>query len=197
MQDQFAAAFGGFNFIRFETLDRVSVEPVQVADAVLQELRYRSFLISTGKTRVSAHILERQIGAIQDTRSPARDLTIEIRDLAYAARDALEAGDLDEFACLTGLGWQLKRRVDHAITNPEIDGLCDGLLAHGARAVKLLGAGGGGYVLAISRDDGRAALQAYVESIGGQAETFDYEPHGARAWRAAGAEEAAGVGLAA
>ncbi len=182
MQDQFAAACGGFNFITFDSLERVRVQRLTLSDALRQELRYRSLLVATGATRASGGILERQIGALRRPASEALTLVRQIRDLAYEARAALECGSIDDFARTVDAGWRLKRQVDGAISTSEIDGLCDGLKAHGAAAVKLLGAGGGGYVLAIAAADARPALQRYIEGLGVRAETFDYEDAGVRAW---------------
>lgn len=186
MQDQYAAAFGGLNFMRFSGRNRVAVEPVQVPEATLRELRYRMLLVSTGRYRSSAGILSRQIAALGERGSNVPSLLLEIRDLAYAGRRALEAGSINEFARAVREGWELKRRVDTAISNPEIDALCAALLCGGARAVKLLGAGGGGYVLAIAHGSARAALQHTVERLGLRAEAIDYEPQGVTTWTAGG-----------
>lgn len=182
MQDQYAAAFGGLNFLRFSGRNRVAVEPVRVSEATLRELRYRTLLVSTGRCRSSAGILGRQIAALSAARSPVPALLREIRDLAYDARRALEAGALDDFANTVQEGWELKRRVDDAICDDDIARLCEALLAGGARAVKLLGAGGGGYVLAIAHGSARAALERTVARLGIAAEAVDYEPDGVRSW---------------
>lgn len=182
MQDQYAAAFGGLNFLRFSGRNQVRVERVRVSESTLRELRYRTLLVSTGRCRSSAGILGRQIAALSAPRSPVPSLLREIRDLAYDARRSLEAGALDSFADVVQEGWQLKRRVDAAISDDEIAGLCDALLAGGARAVKLLGAGGGGYVLAIAHGSARAALERTVARLGAAAAAVDYEPDGVRSW---------------
>jgi D-glycero-alpha-D-manno-heptose-7-phosphate kinase len=106
----------------------------------------------------------------------------EIRDLAYEAKRAIESGCIDEFALAVREGWELKRRVDRGICDAEIASLCETLVGNGARAVKLLGAGGGGYVLAIARSSARASLEKTVRRLGLVAECIDYEPHGVAAW---------------
>jgi D-glycero-alpha-D-manno-heptose-7-phosphate kinase len=184
MQDQYAAAHGGLNFIRFSGRDRVVVEPLRVSDATFRELRYRTLLVSTGRCRSSAGILRRQIAALDAPRSPVQALLREIRDLAFDARRELEAGDIDGFADAVQEGWALKRRVDSAICDDDIARLCDALLAGGARAVKLLGAGGGGYVLAIAHGSARAALECTITRLGTTAEAVDYESDGVRTWTA-------------
>ena len=184
MQDQYAAAFGGLNFMRFLGRNQVEVEPVRVSDSTLRELRYRMLRVSTGRCRSSAGILGRQIAALGKRGSAVPSLLREIRDLAYEARRALEEGSIDVFAQAVQEGWNLKRRVDSGICDSEIGGLCEALLAGGARAVKLLGAGGGGYVLAIARGNGRASLEQAVQNLGARAEAIDYEPDGVLAWAA-------------
>jgi D-glycero-alpha-D-manno-heptose-7-phosphate kinase len=192
MQDQYAAAFGGFNFMRFLGRNQIEVEPVRISDAVLQELRYRMLLLSTRRFRSSARIISRQIAALGQKGSAVPRLLCEIRDLAYAARRALEGGSIDLFAQAIREGWELKRRVDPAIAGCGIDDLCQSFLAGGARAVKLLGAGGGGYILAIAESSGRAALERVIEDLGGTPETIDYEPCGVVAWEVNPSDEGHG-----
>ena len=182
MQDQYAAAFGGLNFIRFTGRNMVDVEPLRVAPSTLGELRYRMLLVSTGRVRSSGGILSRQIAALRDNHSRVPALLLELRDLAYEARRALESGCIDEFALAVREGWDLKRRVDRGICDAEIGSLCEALLANGARAVKLLGAGGGGYVLVIARSFARASLEETARKLGVVAESIDYEPQGVMAW---------------
>jgi len=182
MQDQYAAAFGGFNFMRFHGRNDVDVEPVRISDATRRELRYRMVLVPTGRCRSSGGILGRQIAGLSTRGSPVATLLGEMRDLAYDARRELEAGSIDGFAEAVQEGWELKRRVDSAICDSEIAALCEALLRGGARAVKLLGAGAGGYVLAIASGSGRAALEQTVQELGALAETVDYEPDGVLAW---------------
>jgi D-glycero-alpha-D-manno-heptose-7-phosphate kinase len=184
MQDQYAAAFGGFNFLRFHGRNRVDVEPVRITEETRRELRYRMVLVPTGRCRSSGGILRRQIAGLSARGSPVSALLREIRNLAYDARRELEAASIDGFAYAVQAGWELKRHVDAAICDGETGDLCDRLLRGGAQAVKLLGAGGGGYVLAIAGSSGRAALEQTVQQLGARAETVDYEPNGVRAWLA-------------
>jgi D-glycero-alpha-D-manno-heptose-7-phosphate kinase len=192
MQDQYSAAFGGFNFMRFSGRNQVEVEPVGISDAVLQELRYRMLLLSTRRFRSSAQIISRQIEALGQEGSAVPSLLCDIRDLACAARHALEGGSIDLFAQAIRDGWELKRRVDSAIAGAGIDDLCQSLLAKGAQAVKLLGAGGGGYILAIAESNGRAALEQAIEDLGGTPETIDYERCGVVAWEVSASDEGNG-----
>jgi D-glycero-alpha-D-manno-heptose-7-phosphate kinase len=182
MQDQYSAAYGGLNFIRFTGRRQVAVEPLRISESTLGELRYRMLLISTGRCRSSGGILQRQIAALSDKRSDVSMLLRELRDLAFDARRALESGCVDDFALAVQEGWELKRRVDDGICDADVASLCDALLANGARAVKLLGAGGGGYVLAITRSFARASLEQAARGLGVSVESVDYEPNGVVAW---------------
>jgi D-glycero-alpha-D-manno-heptose-7-phosphate kinase len=149
-------------------------------------------LVSTRRFRSSARIISRQIAALGRKGSGVPGLLCEIRDLAYAARRALECGSIDLFAQAIRDGWELKRRVDPAIAGCGIDDLCQSFLARGARAVKLLGAGGGGYIVAIAESSGRASLEKAIEEIGGTPEMIDYEPHGVVAWEVNAGDESNG-----
>jgi D-glycero-alpha-D-manno-heptose-7-phosphate kinase len=191
MQDQYSAAFGGFNFMRFSGRTQVEVEPVGISDAVLQELRYRMLLLSTRRFRSSAQIISRQIEALGQEGSAVPSLLCEIRDLACAARRALEGGSIDLFAQAIQDGWELKRRGDSAIAGAGIDDLCQSLLAKGARR-EAAGCRGGGYILAIAESNGRAALEQAIEDLGGTPETIDYERCGVVAWEVSASDEGNG-----
>jgi D-glycero-alpha-D-manno-heptose-7-phosphate kinase len=146
-QDQYAAAFGGLNFFRFHPDDTVDVEPVPCRAETLQELERRTLLIYTNQTREADTILKRQSDAAQ----VSRDVLREMRDLADRMRRALTGdGDLDAFASLLHVGWELKRSLGCGISSERVDGLYEAARRAGAAGGKLLGAGGGGFLLLIA-----------------------------------------------
>jgi D-glycero-alpha-D-manno-heptose-7-phosphate kinase len=146
-QDQYAAAFGGLNFIRFNSDDTVEVEPVPCRAETLADLEQRALLVYTGQTRDANPILEQQSNATADQFSVLRAM----RDLADEMRHALAGdGDLDRFAALLHEGWELKRSLGCGISNDQIDEWYAVARRAGAIGGKLLGAGGGGFVLLIA-----------------------------------------------
>ena len=146
-QDQYAAAFGGLNFFRFNSDDTVEVEPVPCRAETLAELEQRALLVYTGQTRDANLILEKQSSTTDDQL----DVLRAMRDLADEMRHALAGeGDLDRFAALLHEGWELKRSLGCGISNDRINDWYAVARRAGAVGGKLLGAGGGGFVLLIA-----------------------------------------------
>ena len=117
-QDQYAAAFGGLNYIRFNPDDTVDVEPVPCRPETLDELERRTLLVYTGQTRDANEILERQSEGTADRM----DVLRAMRDLADEMRHALAGdGDLDRFAALLHEGWELKRSLGFGISNDQVN----------------------------------------------------------------------------
>jgi D-glycero-alpha-D-manno-heptose-7-phosphate kinase len=143
-QDQYAAAFGGLNYMRFNPDDTVDVEPVPCSPQTLAELERHLLLIYTNQTRSADEILQKQSQSTRDKMSVLRAQ----RDLAESMRGTLTgAGDLAEFARLLHEGWELKRSLGFGISSGDIDGMYEAARRAGALGGKLLGAGGGGFLL--------------------------------------------------
>jgi D-glycero-alpha-D-manno-heptose-7-phosphate kinase len=146
-QDQYAAAFGGLNYFRFNPDDTVDVEPVPCRAETLAELERRTLLLYTGQTRDANVILEQQSSATKDRV----DVLRAMRDLANEMRHSLAGeGDLDRFASMLHEGWELKRSLGFGISNDHINEWYATARRAGAVGGKLLGAGGGGFVLLIA-----------------------------------------------
>ena len=143
-QDQYAAVFGGLNYIRFNPDDTVDVEPVPCQSETLEELERRTLLLYTGQTRSADEILRRQSSGTVDRLPILR----QMRDLADRMRRALAGtGDLDAFADLLHDGWELKRSLGFGISSGHVDDWYETARRNGAVGGKLLGAGGGGFLL--------------------------------------------------
>lgn len=174
-QDQYAAAYGGLNYIRFNPDDTVDVEPVPCQPPVLAELERRVLLMYTDQQRDANQILKKQSDGTEDRRRVLR----EMRDLAHAMRMAISGkGDLDEFARLLHAGWELKRSLGFGISDEKIDAWYEAARRAGAQGGKLLGAGGGGFVLLMAPPERHAAIR---EALGYPRELeFKIERHGCR-----------------
>ncbi len=143
-QDQYAAAFGGFNYIRFEPDESVLVEPVRCDEGTLHELERHVLIVYTELQRSANDILARQRASTGSKRSAIRAM----RDLAQVLRSNLEGGFVAEaFGRALHEAWLLKRTLTHGITSPELDAAYERARATGAWGGKLLGAGGGGFLL--------------------------------------------------
>ena len=143
-QDQYAAAFGGMNYIRFNPDGSVDVEPVPATPETMQELQKSMLLLYTQQQRDANTILQRQSDGTKDRMSILRAM----RDLAQEMRLALGGGGgLDEFGRLLHEGWQLKRSLGFGISVDLVDTWYEQARKLGAQGGKLLGAGGGGFLL--------------------------------------------------
>ncbi len=144
-QDQYAAAFGGLNFIRFHQDGEVSVSPIVMMPEIYHRLQRNLMMFYTGDTRSANSILSEQKKNIS-----AQDKAENLKKMCALAEDmrvALERNELDSFGSLLNEGWKLKRTLASGISNPVIDEAYQTAMANGAVGGKLLGAGGGGFLL--------------------------------------------------
>jgi D-glycero-alpha-D-manno-heptose-7-phosphate kinase len=185
LQDQYAATFGGFNFTEFHG-DRVIVNPLRIRRDTLNELEYRLLLCYTGGTRLSANILDEQTASFVKKDQDVVDSLDYIKELAIRMKNSLLRNELDDFGDMLHEGWMHKRRLASAITNPGIDNLYEISRAHGAQGGKLLGAGGGGYLLLFCEFDKRHIVAEKLEMAGGQLVEFGFEMKGAQSWEVPG-----------
>lgn len=145
-QDQYAAAFGGLNCLRFQADGSVSVENLCLQPDVQSEFQSRLVMVYTGTTRSASSVLSEQRRATQeDVR--VFDCLRSMKELAEVFREQILAGNLDALGPLLHQGWQLKRDLTSKTTSDEIDAIYEAGMQAGATGGKLLGAGGGGYVL--------------------------------------------------
>jgi len=154
-QDQYIAATGGVTCFEFRPDDRVEAWPLKVSTETLYNLEDSLLLFFTGYTRAASSILREQ-----DTRTRGGDAAMLeglhfVKDLGHRSKDALEAGDLRGFAELLRVHWEHKRRRGAGITNPEIDRWYEVGMASGALGGKLIGAGGGGFLMFYAEEKGR------------------------------------------
>lgn len=181
-QDQYAATFGGFNFIEFHGRNNVIVNPLRIKKDVINELQYNLLLCYTGNIHVSAHIIDDQVKNYNKKNEDAINAMSEVKALAYAMKDELLRGNLCSFGKLLDYGWQSKKRMSSKITNPQIDELYDEAIKTGALGGKLLGAGGGGFLLMFCPYNVKHKVAQRMETVGGQLTDWNFELRGAQAW---------------
>lgn len=144
-QDQYAAAFGGMNFISFHKDDTVSVEPVVTKSETLKKLQDNLVMFYTGLTHDANRILVEQKNNLSEVGS--KNNLIQMCELARQMKYALENNELADFGNILNEGWRRKKELSGKISNSKIDELYDIALHNGAMGGKLLGAGGGGFLL--------------------------------------------------
>jgi len=180
-QDQYAASFGGFNFIEFLG-QKTIVNPLRIKRGIINELEYRLMLCYTGKTRLSAGIIDDQVRGYTEKREDVVRALDETKALAIAMKNALLLGQIDEFGSLLHQSWQSKKKFSTKITDPYIDELYEIARRSGAIGGKLLGAGGGGYLLLLCEFDKRHILAQKLEEHGGKVVNFAFEFNGLQTW---------------
>ncbi len=182
-QDQYAASFGGFNLIEFYK-DKVIVNPLRISRNTINELEYNLILCYTGKTRLSSNIVQKQIDYYNDNRTDTVTSMKEMKDLTIEMKNALLVGKLDDFAEMLHIAGEQKKRMNPLATNSFIDELYDEARKSGVIGGKVLGAGGGGYLLLYCPIQKRASVTEKLEKLGGNVISFCFESHGMQTWNA-------------
>jgi D-glycero-alpha-D-manno-heptose-7-phosphate kinase len=181
-QDQYAAAFGGFNFMEFHR-DRTIVNPLRIKDWVCAELEASLLLYFTGVSRESARIIDEQSRNAAAGASASVDAMHRLKLEAVQMKEALLKGDLGGFAASLQAGWEAKKRMASSISNPGIDAVEAAAVAGGAVATKISGAGGGGFMMFMCDPADRVRLSRALLAQGGSLLDFHFNKHGAVAWR--------------
>lgn len=179
-QDEFAAAFGGLNFITFDTDGLTEVQPVDLDSEMLCELQSNLMLFFTGSAHHSWTILQEQEKSTGSQAGPAVEALHEVRALADRTLAALRAGDLSLFGSLLDEGWQAKKRISGKISNPRIDHLYEVARRSGALGGKITGAGGGGFLLLCCAPEAQNAVRSALHGEGIQEMAFAFDNNGAQ-----------------
>jgi len=183
LQDQYAAAFGGFNFIELEG-DRVLVNPLRMRPDIVLELEHNMLLAYTGSTRTADHIIEDQTQRFEQHEEDALDGLRQQKELAVAMKDALLKRRLRDFGNLLGEAWQAKKRMSDRISNPHIDEMYEAACKAGALGGKVTGAGGGGFMLFYCDYRSKHRVAEALVDLGARVDEFAFEEQGLRTWRA-------------
>jgi D-glycero-alpha-D-manno-heptose-7-phosphate kinase len=183
VQDQYAAAFGGFNYIEMDG-DDVIVNPLRIPDDVIHELEHNMLLCYTGRTRVSDRIIDDQTRRFtgQDERAVA-GLRMQ-KQLAGEMKDALLRRRLDDFGSLLGTAWEFKKQMSPRISTGFIDEAYHAARREGALGGKVTGAGGGGFMLFYCPFHRKHRVAERLVQMGGTVDEFQFSPHGLTTWTA-------------
>jgi D-glycero-alpha-D-manno-heptose-7-phosphate kinase len=176
-QDQYAAAYGGLNYIQFHPDDTVSVEPVICRRETLHQLQENLIVFYTGLTRSASAILRHQGAGLRNQKTKQRALQRMVA-LAGELRRRLQANDLPAFGEIIHENWELKRRLSEGITTPDIDAWYHKARRAGAAGGKLLGAGSGGFLMFYAPRDRHDAIRHALKDL--RPVDFRFEPQGSR-----------------
>ena len=161
VQDQYIAAYGGLRFMEFTLAGQVLCERIDLGSDLLRRLNESLLLFFTGVTRQADSILGEQKRNIHDRMAILR----EMKQMAYTARDELQAGNLEAMGRLLHEGWQLKKQLASQISNGAIDEMYQTARRAGALGGKITGAGGGGFLLLYCRPERREAVRDALKPL--------------------------------
>ncbi len=173
-QDQYAAAFGGMNLIRFHPDESVDIEPVICAPAILRELEQSILVFFTGRTRSASAVLVQQQTNLQST---GRKLLMRrMVELAHEMKAELESGTLESIGALLDENWRLKTQMAAGVSDSQIDSWYDAGIRNGALGGKLLGAGNGGFIMFFAPPHTHNAIRSALSNL--QPVTFKFDRNG-------------------
>ena len=181
-QDQYAATFGGVNFMEFFKEDKVIVNPLRIRTKYLNELAHNLVLYYTGTSRLSSVIIESQSKNVQSNNQKTIEAMNQLKRQAILMKEAILKGELEKIGELLDFGWEFKKQMASGITNPAIDEIYDAAKARGASGGKISGAGGGGFMFFYCPDNTRHQVIKAVESFGGKIKRYEFITQGLTTW---------------
>jgi D-glycero-alpha-D-manno-heptose-7-phosphate kinase len=181
-QDQYAATFGGVNFMEFFENGKVIVNPLRIKAQVLNELSNNIILFYTKTSRISSEIILTQQKNVNSGSVKSVEAMHKIRDLAMKMKEAILKGNLDKMGELLNLSWEFKKQMADGITNSRIDKIYNAAIEAGATGGKISGAGGGGFMFFYCPGISRYNVIAALEQFGGHARRYEFTKQGLETW---------------
>ncbi len=182
-QDQYAATFGGFNFMEFYSDNKVIVNPLRIKDKIINELSRNIVLFYTSTSRDSAAIIERQQKNVISNNTKSIDAMQQLKKQAVLMKEALLKNDLDKIGDILNLGWEYKRQMASGISTNLFEDVYRAALEAGARGGKISGAGGGGYIFFYCPDCVRYKVIDVLNNFGGKVRRFEFTKEGLQTWQ--------------
>lgn len=189
-QDQYAAVFGGFNFIEFKKDKTTVVNALRLDKSRINELECSLLLYYGGHSRSSAkmqleltkNIIDNQIAGTKSKESKTTEAMLQLKQSAYDMKDYIFTGNMEAFADSIRKGWEQKKRTSDIVSNKELEETISFVLSHGAEAVKVSGAGGGGFLLVYVNPVNRQYLINEMASLQGKTYPVNFTKNGAESW---------------
>ncbi|MDJ0575588.1 MAG: GHMP kinase [Xenococcaceae cyanobacterium MO_234.B1] len=182
-QDQYAATFGGFNFIEFYADDRVIVNPLRIKNWIISELESCLVLYYTGVSRESAKIIEQQSKNVAQNNEKSLEAMHEIKHYSFVFKEALLKGDVISIAKNLKRAWEAKKKTAQNISNDDIDKVYDMAVTAGAWSGKISGAGGGGFMMFIVDPVRREKVIKNLRKYGGEVIGCHFTKRGTEGWK--------------
>jgi len=181
-QDQYAATFGGVNFMEFYKDEKVIVNPLRIKQQYLNELQHNLVLYFTSTSRESATIINEQVKNVNQKNEKSIEAMHQLKEQARMMKEALLKGRLHEFGEILDFGFEQKRRMAANISNTNLDEIYNAAKKAGATGGKISGAGGGGFMIFYCPGNCRYKVIETLEKFGGQTRTYQFTKNGLNTW---------------
>lgn len=181
-QDQYAAAFGGFNFMEFYDNDRVIVNPLRVRNEIINELSNNLLLYYTNSSRNSGDIIIKQQVNVKNENKKSLDAMHMVKEQAYEIKEAILKNRIDEIGYILNKGWEYKKNMAEGISTPLFEELYETAIKAGSTGGKISGAGGGGYVFFYCPANTRFNVAKALEALGGRVQSYHFTKKGLETW---------------
>ncbi len=182
-QDQYAATFGGFNFMEFYKYEKVVVNPLRIKQWIIDELESHMILYFTGASRLSTKIIEKQKRNTLNGNAGAIDAMHSIKRSAIEMKEAILKGDILHLADILGQAWEDKKKMANSITNKRINKIFQIAMNAGVLAGKVSGAGGGGFIMFVVDPVKRIGVVNTLNNLDGRVVNFQFSSGGCHSWK--------------
>jgi D-glycero-alpha-D-manno-heptose-7-phosphate kinase len=181
-QDQYAATFGGVNFMEFYEGDKVIVNPLRIKQQYLNELENNLVLYFTATSRESASIIREQVNNVNQKNEKSIEAMHQLKEQARMMKEAILKGRLHEIGEILDFGFEQKRRMAENISNSKIEELYFAAKQAGATGGKISGAGGGGFMIFYCPGNSRYKVIEALEKFGGHSKHYQFAQQGLNTW---------------
>lgn len=181
-QDQYAATFGGINYMEFYGNDKVIVNPLRIRSQYLHELEHNLLLFFTSTSRESAAIIKEQVKNVEGNKTESIEAMHHLKEQAVMMKEALLLGELDKIGSILDYGFEQKRRMAKNISTGMLEEIYAAAKSSGATGGKISGAGGGGFMIFYCPGNTRHAVRKTLSSFGGELKQFSFTQEGLTTW---------------
>lgn len=181
-QDQYAATFGGFNFMEFLPNDLALVNPLRVKRSIISELESSIVLFYTGVSRSSAVIISQQVSNLNERDEVSMSAMHDLKRDAFEMKESLLKGNITKLAKQLNCSWAAKQKTAKGITTPSIEAAMSHAFEQGAIAGKVSGAGGGGFITFLCDPEHRLQVSRALKSLDGEVIPFSFTRNGVESW---------------
>ncbi|MEO5967651.1 MAG: dehydrogenase [Ferruginibacter sp.] len=181
-QDQYAAMFGGVNFMEFYKDDKVIVNPLRIRPQYMHELENNLLLYFTSTSRESAQIIDEQVANVNNKNEKSIEAMHQLKEQAKRMKEALLKGKLNEFGEILDYGFRQKKAMAENISNSSIEEIYNAAINAGATGGKISGAGGGGFMIFYCPGNTRHAVAKTLSAFGGEIKKYGFTKYGLTTW---------------